>query len=115
MNDVEKVIKGLNACARTDGQYCGACPYTHEGDCVAVMSKDVLELLKSQSKKQVLSFNDGYAEGYKDKDKEIVRCKDCDNKECWGRAGDVVCGIDGTPHRPNWFCADGERKDGEHG
>ena len=41
----------------------------------------------------------------------IVRCKDCDNKECWGRGGDVVCGIDGTPHRPDWFCADGERRD----
>jgi hypothetical protein len=40
----------------------------------------------------------------------LVRCKDCDNKECWGRAGDVVCGIDGTPHRPDWFCADGERR-----
>ena len=43
---------------------------------------------------------------------ELVRCMDCDNKECWGRAGDVVCGIDGTPHRPDWFCADGERKEG---
>ena len=41
---------------------------------------------------------------------ELVRCKDCDNKECWGRAGNVVCGIDGTPHRPDWFCADGECK-----
>ena len=40
----------------------------------------------------------------------VVRCKDCDNKECWGRAGDVVCGIDGTPHRPDWFCADGVNK-----
>ena len=39
---------------------------------------------------------------------ELVRCKDCENKECWGRAGDVVCGIDGTPHRPDWYCADGE-------
>ena len=42
----------------------------------------------------------------------VARCKDCDNKECWGRSGDVVCGIDGTPHRPDWFCADGERKEG---
>ena len=40
----------------------------------------------------------------------VIRCKDCDNKECWGRAGDVVCGIDGTPHRPDWYCADGERR-----
>lgn len=38
----------------------------------------------------------------------VVRCKDCDNKECWGRDGNVVCGIDGTPHLPDWFCADGE-------
>lgn len=42
---------------------------------------------------------------------QVVRCKDCDNKECWGRAGDVVCGIDGTPHRPDWFCAYGVAKD----
>lgn len=42
---------------------------------------------------------------------ELVRCKDCDNKECWGRAGNVVCGIDGTPHRPDWFCADGKCKE----
>ena len=39
----------------------------------------------------------------------VIRCEDCDNKECCGRAGDVVCGIDGAPHRPDWFCADGER------
>lgn len=42
----------------------------------------------------------------------LVLCKDCDHKECWGRGGDVVCGIDGTPHRPDWFCADGEQKEG---
>ena len=42
---------------------------------------------------------------------EVVRCKDCDNKECWGRAGNVVCGIDGTPHRPDWFCADGVKRE----
>ena len=42
---------------------------------------------------------------------ELIRCKDCDNKECLGRAGDVVCGIDGTPHRPDWFCADGEARE----
>ena len=43
---LDKIITGLNACARTDGKYCGACPYTDEGECVAVMSRDVLELLK---------------------------------------------------------------------
>jgi len=44
----EKVIKGLNSCARTDGKYCGHCPYTNEGDCVAMMSQDAIALLKEQ-------------------------------------------------------------------
>ena len=51
MADREKVIKGLNACARTDGKYCGHCPYTNEGDCVAMLSRDVLALLKEQEDK----------------------------------------------------------------
>ena len=43
-------------------------------------------------------------------EQELVRCKDCGNKKCWERTGDVVCGIDGNPHEPDWFCAYGERK-----
>ena len=41
----------------------------------------------------------------------VVRCQDCVNKKCWVRTGDVVCGIDGTPHRPDWYCAYGVKKD----
>lgn len=41
----------------------------------------------------------------------VVRCKDCDNKECDGRAGTIVCGITGESHSRFWFCADGERKE----
>ena len=40
----------------------------------------------------------------------IIRCKDCINKECFGRDGKIVCDLDGFPHDPDWFCADGERK-----
>ena len=58
---------------------------------------------------------EGYAEGYRDgyskRDEEIVRCKDCINKECFGRDGKIVCDLDGFLHDPDWFCADGERKD----
>jgi len=43
----------------------------------------------------------------------VVRCKDCDNRECDGRAGTIVCGITGESHSRLWFCADGERKEGE--
>ena len=41
---------------------------------------------------------------------ELVRCKDCINKECFGRDGKIVCDLDGFLHDPDWFCADGERK-----
>ena len=71
---------------------------------------DSLTLLKEQQDEIVMMKtiygNDSTIVG------ELVRCKDCDNKECWGRAGDVVCGIDGTPHRPDWFCADGVKNEG---
>jgi len=43
---------------------------------------------------------------------EIVMCRDCRFKECDGRDGTVVCDITGESHQPEWFCADGERRDG---
>ena len=42
---------------------------------------------------------------------EIVRCKDCKLQECEGRNGMIVCDINGESHRPDWFCADGEREE----
>lgn len=43
---------------------------------------------------------------------ELIRCKDCDNQECEGYNGYIVCGITGESHPPTWFCADGEPKEG---
>lgn len=40
----------------------------------------------------------------------VVRCRDCNNRECEGREGLIVCGIDGTSHPKDYFCADGERR-----
>ena len=49
MTDREKVIKGLNCCAHTDGINCIYCPYDNTSeDCTALMSMDVLALLKEQ-------------------------------------------------------------------
>ena len=49
MPDREKVIKGLRCCSHTDGVNCIYCPYDNDGeDCTALMSMDVLELLKEQ-------------------------------------------------------------------
>ena len=53
------------------------------------------------------AYQSGYIKGYHDRDMKIIRCKDCYNKECWGRTGNVVCGIDGNSHRPDWFCSYG--------
>ena len=43
---------------------------------------------------------------------ELIRCKNCRLKECEGRNGLIVCDITGESHQPEWFCADGERRDG---
>lgn len=40
----------------------------------------------------------------------VVRCGECELRECEGRSGTIVCGKDGNSHKPDWFCADGERR-----
>lgn len=52
MADREKVIKGLHCCAHTDRTNCVYCPYdiTTE-DCTALMSMDVLDLMKEQEQR----------------------------------------------------------------
>lgn len=42
---------------------------------------------------------------------EIVRCKNCRFGEEWGQL--VSCGLMKGSHKPNWYCADGEPKDGD--
>lgn len=69
-----------------------------------------IEKLPKEQKSEIEQLN-RFVNGFSRDAVPVVRCKDCENKECWGRAGDVVCGIDGTPHRPDWFCADGIAKD----
>lgn len=47
MIDREKIIRGLHCCSRTDDDNCCNCPYdARDSDCSALMSMDVLELLK---------------------------------------------------------------------
>ena len=50
--------------------------------------------------------------GLKEKPKELVRCKDCKYGEPWGTL--IGCGTSkgfGITHNPDWFCADGERRE----
>ena len=118
MADREKVIKGLESCNRMD---CTECQYGKEGhghsDCIERLCADTLALVKELE--QAMKEKDGIISNLIAQIKEIsqcyervVRCKDCDNRECDGRAGTIVCGITGESHDRLWFCADGERKEG---
>lgn len=117
--DRKTVIDGLEHCSDRTQKRCNpTCPYHERVFCETELAADALALLKEQEDLGTELTNAVELIHKKNeriekllKEHEVVRCKDCDNKECWGRAGDVVCGIDGTPHRPDWFCADGKRKE----
>ena len=116
--DSEKVVKGLKSCSEVD---CTECQYGTEGhghsDCIERLCADTLAFVVEQE--QATKEKDGTISNLIAQIKEIsqcyervVRCKDCDNRECDGRAGTIVCGITGESHDRLWFCADGERKEG---
>lgn len=99
MIEREKVIQGLQCCAIKKN--CFGCPY-NKGDntCMDDKDKDALKLLKEHV--------------------EIILCKDCKygelDTEHFVRPS-IVCknpanGVGHVSHRPGWFCADGERKEG---
>ena len=75
--------------------------------------------MSERQKKRLVEFIESYWTGgehgsdyiWNDNHGELVRCKDCGNRECDGREGTVVCGITGESHSRLWFCADGERKE----
>ena len=57
MIDREKVIKGLNSCAKwmkeNDGDACNSCPYHNhfsydDNDCIAMVNSEAIVLLKEQ-------------------------------------------------------------------
>ena len=58
---------------------------------------------------QDIAYKRGYNKGYSDRNKEIVRCKDCEH----GEPGDCGYGVDcdGVWHYDDWFCADGTYKE----
>lgn len=55
-----------------------------------------------------------YDDGYKDRDAEIVRCKECKwwiNGMCY--SDNFILRFEEV--KPDWFCADGVRKEQEDG
>ena len=98
--DREKVIKELTCCIYSEEE-CECpeeCPYVDDdmSECQAKVMRDALALLKEQE--------------------AVVRCKDCKH---WYFADnripceqENICGRNGIVVTPDWFCADGERKEG---
>ncbi len=98
MADLEKVIKGLNSCAKwmekNDVDACNSCPYhsCDENNCIAMVNSEAIVLLKEQE--------------------TIVRCKDCMHSikkdEQYYCTAEYSSRIAFVP--PDWYCHDGERK-----
>ena len=59
-------------------------------------------------------LKEAYEQGYKDRDKEIVRCKDCRWQKISRKSGLANCGHELGMMRAddNNFCSYGERKGG---
>ena len=139
MFDNEKVIKGLEHCIREsehiDDNPCDGCPYfvSDQYGCERTqMEKDALALLKEECHncklECLLQKYDQLKEKYDKLLKEqktqkffvdesgkitplpvVIRCKDCK------KYNTDECEIDKLEYSPaygDWFCADGERKEG---
>ena len=111
MADAAKVIRGLEfclkvACTASSGEKC---PYIGSGGadgCIYEMQSDALKLLKEREKKKFFVDSDGKITPLPD----VVLCKDCKwyikKFENEGRC----IKHDNDYHKPDWFCADGERR-----
>lgn len=95
-------------------------PYARDLPCVTIKSGlilDVIALLKDQQ--NVISglkvINDGLCEAVTEQ-KQIVRCKDCKHgvKTATFRYYQNLtwCIQHSKAHNDDWFCADGQKKDG---
>ena len=73
------------------------------------IDKDKLVQVLQQDKERYSdAYRKGCAEGYKKRDDEIIRCRDC--KFYWGNGWCNRSGIH-LEVNDNWYCADAERKE----
>ena len=61
-------------------------------------------------KEYIMRYENEVLQLLPDKIQPLVRCKDC--KWNSGKPNTPYCQIRSEPHRNDWFCADGERKEG---
>ena len=76
-----------------------------EGEILKAVQNVGVNVDKEELSKALHGERRQYEKGYKDRDNEIIRCKDCvfrDNR-------DGMCEHVQQIRDPEWFCADGER------
>ena len=76
---------------------------------INVDKEKLLICLKQDAERYREAYKKGYATGYEKRDDDIVRCKDCKHHGEWSCA---VCIDELFETAGNWFCADGEPKEG---
>ena len=112
---MEKIIKGLECCTFILGKRkCNECPYQKglpDNGCYQLQD-DFHALLKEQQA-EIEQLN-RFVNGFSRDAMPVVRCKDC--RHCSFSDGDQLadCMIKQGwfPVKPDWFCADGKRKEG---
>ena len=76
--------------------------------------KKMIQALKQDKERYTDAYSRGYSKGRDDRDKQIVRCKDCEywlsNTEFCTKWS-VNCHVHHTS--PDWYCADAERREEE--
>lgn len=90
MPDLEKVIKGLDSCAKwlgkNDWDACDNCPYHYsyysydDNNCMAVLCNNALALLKEQEWKLLTEDDDGNIHGLPGDDGQYLMT---DGKDIW--------------------------------
>ncbi len=104
-NRLEKAIKELPS----------AQPYTIHSDGRLWITVDDIDKVRAVVVDEHKSkFCKQFYEDYEDAQPEIIRCKDCKHRDPEDHKCD--CGHDilwQLPRPDDWFCGDGERKDGD--
>ena len=83
---LERAIKGNDMCR--EKYNCSECPYHGLHYCHSILCRESRDLLK-----------------------EIVMCKDCKHGELMTFGTIAYCELLDCSRKPDWFCADGERRD----
>jgi len=117
------VLNGLKCCKQgihhADAE-CGNCRYKDAADCWNILAGDAYEYIQisEEARKLLVEEADLMLATLKDLP-DVVRCGDC--QHCYFASNRVkaeqsyACSEHGFNVTPDWFCADGKRKEKEDG